>query len=221
MESLVNNCARSLKRRLQTTKNTKMWLDSDVDQTPWLSWKTSPRRQASRLFSYLERVFRQADLVDLLYRSTDSLGMGFNPIESESWRIYPTQAVLGVDVEKWWKFLYVFHVLFVAGLPCAVCRPFRAQNLKKLQDEKHLPAGRVGIFQWNSWCFFVLPRVIQDRQLFYDHGGGMYLHEGWHEGIWFLLPSHEKEGQTMIPMAKLVWSKVPTCPHNRITVPYI
>lgn len=108
----------------------------------------------------------------------------------------------------------VFHVLFVA--------PFaRAQNLKKLQDEKHLPAGRVGIFQFNSWCFFVLPRVIQDGKLFYDHGEGMYLHEGWHEGIWFLLPSHEKEGQTMIPMAKLVWSKVPTCPHNRTIVPYI
>ena len=80
-----------------------MWLGSDVDQTPWLSWQTSPRRQASRLFSYLERAFRQADLVDVLYRSTDSSGMGFNPLES-AW-------------SRRGKMVEVF-VCF----PCAVCR---------------------------------------------------------------------------------------------------
>ena len=45
--------------------------------------------------------------------------------------------------------LYVFHEFATAGEDHVLfVAPFsRAQNLKKLQDEKHLPAGKVDMFQ--------------------------------------------------------------------------
>ena len=189
-------------------KNTKMWLDSDVDQTPWISWKktfsktTSPQGYLATWREYFARqIWCMSCTVALILRVWVSIRSKANHedfIQLRQCLEYTWKNGGSFCMSSMCCLSLVFHVLFVA--------PFaRAQNLKKLQDEKHLPAGRVGIFQFNSWCFFVLPRVIQDGKLFYDHGEGMYLHEGltWRDLIlatfaWKRRPNHDPYGQACL-----------------------